>query len=73
MMVNPDYAIYDVPMNREEWDSLLLKNQDEFDCSEYSHKVWSNSNEKIIGKMKNDQPNDNIIEFLGLRAKVYSI
>ena len=54
---------------------LILKNQDEFDCSEYdtSHKLWSNSNKNIIGKMKNEYSNDNIVEFIGLRPKVYSI
>ena len=33
-------VIYDVPMNNEERDSLLHKNQDEFDCSE-SNRIWS--------------------------------
>ena len=63
--MDTDSFIYDVPMNREERDSIILKNQDEFDCSEYdtSHKLWSNSNKKIIGKMKNEYPNDNIVEF----------
>ena len=51
--MDTDSFIYDIPMNREERDSIILENQDEFDCSEYntSHKVWSNSNKKIIGKM----------------------
>ena len=73
--MDTDSFIYDVPMNREERDSIILKNQDEFDCSEYdtSHKSWSNSNKKIIGKMKNEYPNDNIVEFVGLRPKMYSI
>ena len=48
-----DSFIYDIPMNREERDSIILENQEVFDCSEYNttHKLWSNSNKKIIGKM----------------------
>ena len=44
--MDTDSFIYDIPMNREERDSIILKNQEEFDCSEYytSHKLWSNSN-----------------------------
>ena len=73
--MDTDSFIYDIPMNREERDSIILENQEEFDCSEYdtTHKLWSNSNKKIIGKMKNEYPNDNIVEFVGLRPKVYSI
>ena len=46
--MDTDSFIYDIPMNHEQRESLILKNQDEFDCSEYdtSHKVWSNSNKK---------------------------
>ena len=44
--MDTDSFIYDVPMTCEVRDSLLLKNQDEFDCSEYhtSHILWSKSN-----------------------------
>ena len=73
--MDTDPLICDVPMNREEQDSLLLKNQDEFDCPKYdtSHKSWSNAIKKLIGKMKNEYPNDNIVEIIGLRPKMYSI
>ena len=73
--MDTDSFIYDIPMNHEERDSIILKNQEEFDCSEYdtTHKVWSNSNKKIIGKMKNEYPNDTIVEFVGLKPKVYSL
>ena len=51
--MDTDSFIYDIPMNREEQDSIILENQDESDCSEYdtTHKLWSNSNKTIIGKM----------------------
>jgi hypothetical protein len=39
--------------------------------AEHGYKVGCNN--KVIGKMKNECPNDEIIEFVGLRSKLYSL
>ena len=38
-----------------------------------SHQLFSNSNKKVIGKYKDECAGDPIMEFVGLRPKVYSI
>ena len=45
-----------------------------FDTSNYSkdHKLYSNENNKVIGKMKDETGGKPIVEFVGLRAKLYA-
>jgi hypothetical protein len=45
------------------------------DTSNYptDHPLFSNANKKVIGKMKDETPAEPIEEFVGLRAKMYSI
>ena len=45
-----------------------------FDTSNYSkdHKLYSNENNKVIGKMKDETGGKPIVEFVGLRAKLYT-
>jgi hypothetical protein len=53
----------------------MAKNLDWFDTSDYppNHTCYSTKNAKVIGKFK-DEMNGNIVqEFVGLRAKMYSL
>ena len=53
----------------------MAKNLDWFDTSDYppNHPCYSTKNAKVIGKFK-DEMNGNIVqEFVGLRAKMYSL
>lgn len=46
-----------------------------YDCSEYdpSHMCYTDVNKRVPGKMKNEYPKTDIIEFCGVRPKAYSI
>ena len=47
-----------------------------FDRSDYEmdgYRSQDNTNKKVIGKFKDECPNSPIVEFVGLRAKMYSI
>ena len=48
--------------------------QDKLDCSEYpkNHILYNETNKKIIGKFKDESANIQIIEFVGLRSKMYA-
>src|SRR5271163_4187489 len=53
----------------------MLKHVDLFDTSDYpkSHPNYSTTNTEVIGKFKDECNGAPVIEFIGLRAKVYSI
>lgn len=53
----------------------MLANLDWYDTSEYdpSSTLFSLTNKKRLGKMKDEQPNHYLRSFCGLRAKVYSL
>ena len=57
--------VYDDMRNTHEW----------YDTSNYkeSHPLFSNANKKVLGKMKDECAGTPISEFVGLRAKMYSI
>ena len=48
---------------------------DYFDFSDYpkSHTLHSERNKKVLGKMKDETNGEPILEFVGLRSKMYSI
>lgn len=48
---------------------------DIMDFSNYKtdHFLYNNSNEKVVGKFKDEFPNDVIYEFIGIKPKLYSI
>ena len=48
--------------------------QDLFDTSDYpqDHLLHSNTNQKVIGKFKDETVGETLREFIGLRAKMYS-
>ena len=44
-----------------------------FDMSGYDNPMYKdNTNKKVLGKFKDEEPNNAIIEFVGLRAKLYA-
>ena len=53
----------------------FLKHKHLFDFSNYSKdsKFFDQANKKVIGKMKNVCEGKNIDEFVGLKAKMYSM
>ena len=54
----------------------MLQDRDaHFDTSDYpkDHDLWSDANKKVIGMMKDETNGKAILEFLGLRSKLYSI
>lgn len=53
----------------------MKKNQELYDTSNYckDHFLFSNENKKVIGKFKDETGGLPIVEWVGLRAKMYSI
>ena len=52
----------------------MKESLDYFDTSEYpkQHMLFSDSNKKIVGKWKDETKGKPILEFVGLRSKIYS-
>ena len=52
----------------------MLNNKDLFDLSNYDkyNVLYDPTNNKVIGKFKNECPNKQIIKFVGLCSKLYS-
>ena len=52
----------------------MLSHADRYDTSDYppEHPLHSNTNKKVLGKMKDETAGKPISEFVGLRAKMYS-
>ena len=55
--------------------SDMLEDQDLFDFSGYpkDHPCHSNANKKVIGKMKDELNGSSMVQFVGLRSKMYSV
>lgn len=53
----------------------MQEDQDLFDTSEYppEHFLFSEANKKKIGKFKDENAGEPVLEFVGLRAKMYSM
>ena len=53
----------------------MKEDQHLYDTSDYpkEHFLYSTSNKKVIGKFKDETAGDPIMEFVGLRAKMYSM
>ena len=51
---------------------IMKNNKSEFDLSNFENDLHDKTNNKVIGKFKDECPISPIIEFVGLRSKVYS-
>ena len=53
---------------------FMKDNPDYFDTSDYpkDHPLYSDKNKKVIGKFKDELNGDKMLEFIGLRSKMYS-
>ena len=51
---------------------IMKNNKSEFDLSNFKNDLYDNTNNKVIGKFKDECAISPIIEFVGLRSKVYS-
>src|SRR5437899_12019136 len=53
----------------------MLRDEDLFDTSDYpvDHDNYSTENCKVIGKFKDECNSDPVVEFVGLRSKMYSL
>ena len=74
MYMDTDSFIYKVPKSHNEMMKVLKAHEDLFDFSEYptDHPNYSDKNKKVIGKMKDETHSKRIMEFVGLRSKMYS-
>ena len=54
---------------------IMFDNKDKFDLSDFpkNDKLYDSTNKKVIGKFKVEYSGTELIEFVGLRSKVYSI
>ena len=59
----------------EDWYNDMKQMKHLLDTSNYpkNHPLYDETNKKVIGKMKDETPAEPIEEFVGLRAKMYSI
>lgn len=75
LFTDTDSFCYSIPgVSRDDFHAEM-KNSDYFDCSNYSEKsgMFSDKNEMVPGKFKDECPDPPIEEFIGLRAKMYSL
>lgn len=72
LMTDTDSLCYHI--KNEDIYEIMHKNKHEFDLSNFpeNHFIYNSTNEKIIGKMKDESPEKVITEFVGLRSKLYS-
>ena len=68
-----DSLLYDI--KTEDIYEDMGQDIDRFDTSDYptDHRLHSNTNKKVIGKMKDETASVPIKEFVGLRSKMYSM
>jgi hypothetical protein len=59
----------------DDWFDDIKGDVDRFDFSNYppDHKIFSNANKKVVGKMKDEVPGVEIADWAGLKAKMYSL
>jgi len=61
-------------IKNHDMNEIMKNNKHLFDLSNYDkkHELYDKTNPKVIGKMKNESPEYEIIEFIGLRSKLYT-
>jgi hypothetical protein len=73
LMTDTDSLIYEV--RTEDIYKDMLADQDLYDCSAYSadHMLYNPKNKKVLGKFKDECPDQPLIEFVGCKAKMYAL
>ncbi len=73
LMTDTDSLIYDI--ETEDLYDDMVNNLHWFDTSDYpkNHSAYSEVNKKVLGKFKDETNGNPIVEFVGLRPKMYSI
>lgn len=73
LMTDTDSLVYQI--FTDDWAADVKPDSHLYDFSNYSkeHSLFSNDNKKVLGKMKDEFPNEEIAEFIGLKAKMYAL
>ena len=73
LFTDTDSLCYSIPNVENVYEEI--KNSDRFDFSNFpsNHPNYSEKIKMVPGKFKDECPNNTILEFAGLRAKIYSI
>ena len=73
LFTDTDSLCYSIPGVKDVY--AKVKDNERFDFSNFpsDHPNYSEENKMVPGKFKDECPNDPILEFAGLRAKMYSI
>lgn len=75
-LLGSDTDSFILEIKTDNLDAELFPDRDtEFDTSNYdkNHPLYSERNKKIVNLMKNEHPVDKIVEWVGLKAKCYSL
>ena len=72
-MTDTDSLVYEI--ETEDIYEYMISNKELYDFSDYlkDHPCYDETNKKVIGKMKDEFHGEPIVEFVGLRSKMYSI
>lgn len=72
LFTDTDSLCYDITCS-DFYEGMMIQH-DKFDTSDYpiQHKAFSH-NKKVVGKMKDEMASIPITEFIGLKAKMYSL
>ena len=73
LFTDTDSLVYEI--NSEDVYEQCFKNKKLFDSSGYpmNSKYYDSSNKKVLGKMKDEFNGMRIVEFIGLKSKMYSL
>ena len=70
LMTDTDSLCYEI--KHQDIFKIMKDNSFEFDLSNFKNDMYDGTNKKVIGKFKDESAVSPIIEFVGLRSKVYS-
>ena len=73
LFTDTDSFCYSIPGERDDYSNK--RGYEWFDFSNFpsGHSNYSEKNKMVLGKFKDECPNNPILEFAGLRAEMYSI
>lgn len=73
LFTDTDSLCYDI--ETEDLFQDMVDHKELFDCSDFpkNHKCYNEVNKKVPGKFKLETLDENVLEFVGLRSKLYSL